>query len=511
MNENNNPNTQTNFFNYDNGRVINNNPTQVGNQPLSQNFTREPMTTIFKEQNDEKDEHKNKNNLIFIIIIALLVIALILSFVLKKDKYGVAFVNGESVELFIFDAGSKVQEKKINDESFLGWYLNDQKYDFNEILKENIVLKAKYEIKVNKYTVKFNADGGSIIADKIVSEGEQVLLPTPTKKGYKFVEWQMNGKKFDGTNKISSNIELIAIWEKSDEEIGYVVRFNTNGGTTIQDQTVKENAKVTKPTNPTKKGYKFVEWQLNGKAYDFKQGVIDDIELTAAWEVAKKLIVKFDADGGSSVADKELYDGEAIGKLPTTTKSGYVFKGWYLDKKEVSEKTIVNNNITLKAKWLSENEALVEKAIAAIKSSYSIEKSGQEIEVSYTGCTITHLTANQINGKIVRDTSDKKITLNFEVKCGDQTKTATSQGIIKKSPYTYTAVANANMVNYDVTVKNGNSTIGNNGKIYSMSNAYMSDLTNGKAVINNDDITSFPNFQMTLGSDNKTVYVIKKK
>lgn len=154
---------------------------------------------------------------------------------------------------------------------------------------------------------------------------------------------------------------------------------------------------------------------------------------------------------------------------------------------------------------------MLESAVASIKSSYNIEKSGQKIEPSYAGCTIKHLTSAQTDGKIVRNTSDKKITLNFEVKCGDQTKTVTSQGIIKKSPYTYTAVANANMVNYDVTVKNGNSTISNNGKIYSMSNAYMSDLTSGRAVINNDDITSFPNFQMTLGSDTKTVYVIKKK
>ena len=64
----------------------------------------------------------------------------------------------------------------------------------------------------------------------------------------------------------------------------YVVKFVTDGGSEIGEELIKENEKVVKPMNPKKNGYIFVEWQLNGKKYDFNSLVSNDITLKAVWK-----------------------------------------------------------------------------------------------------------------------------------------------------------------------------------------------------------------------------------
>ena len=59
---------------------------------------------------------------------------------------------------------------------------------------------------------------------------------------------------------------------KLDQEIYYLVTFNSNGGNPINAIQVKENTVVTKPSNPIKTGYTFVNWHQdseNGDIYDF--------------------------------------------------------------------------------------------------------------------------------------------------------------------------------------------------------------------------------------------------
>ena len=64
---------------------------------------------------------------------------------------------------------------------------------------------------------------------------------------------------------------------------GYTVTFHSNGGSAVTSQTVADGGKAVKPANPTRNGYAFNEWRLNGSAYDFDSPVTSDITLTAAW------------------------------------------------------------------------------------------------------------------------------------------------------------------------------------------------------------------------------------
>ena len=86
----------------------------------------------------------------------------------------------------------------------------------------------------------------------------------------------------------------------------YTVIFNSNGGTNVDNQIVIENHTVTKPGNPTKTGYIFVEWQLDGKAYSFGTKVTKDITLKAVWEEEKTHVtVIFDVVGGSLIDNQK--------------------------------------------------------------------------------------------------------------------------------------------------------------------------------------------------------------
>lgn len=61
-----------------------------------------------------------------------------------------------------------------------------------------------------------------------------------------------------------------------------IVTFK-DGETTLSTQEVSSGNKATKPADPTKAGYTFVKWQLNGSDYDFSSAVNSNITLNAVW------------------------------------------------------------------------------------------------------------------------------------------------------------------------------------------------------------------------------------
>ena len=63
------------------------------------------------------------------------------------------------------------------------------------------------------------------------------------------------------------------------------VKFNSDGGTPVEEAKVLRGQKVAKPTDdPTKSGYTFIGWKDADGAYDFSKPVIAPLTLTAKWE-----------------------------------------------------------------------------------------------------------------------------------------------------------------------------------------------------------------------------------
>ena len=72
-------------------------------------------------------------------------------------------------------------------------------------------------------------------------------------------------------------------------------------------------------------------------------------------ETADQITISFDSAGGSTVKDIKINKNDSL-KLPTVTKDGYKFLGWYLDDTKVSDKTKFIKDTKLKAKWEKEQE-----------------------------------------------------------------------------------------------------------------------------------------------------------
>lgn len=71
---------------------------------------------------------------------------------------------------------------------------------------------------------------------------------------------------------------------KSDEKKNYKVTFLTEKDNVFVTKDVLENELVSKPENPKKDGYEFLEWQIDGKTYDFNSKVTGDLTLLAKWK-----------------------------------------------------------------------------------------------------------------------------------------------------------------------------------------------------------------------------------
>ena len=65
--------------------------------------------------------------------------------------------------------------------------------------------------------------------------------------------------------------------------------------------------------------------------------------------------VTFDSVGGSHIPSEARYDGQEIGPLPTPTKDGLTFGGWYTDttyQTQVTAETLITATTTFYAKWI---------------------------------------------------------------------------------------------------------------------------------------------------------------
>lgn len=136
------------------------------------------------------------------------------------------------------------------------------------------------------YTVTFDSDGGTVISETVVEEGMAVAKPTdPTKDGYLFVEWLLDGKSYDFSKGVNQNITLTALWQENIPEKELVtVKFYSDGGTTIANVIVEKGTKIERPATPIKEGYNFVDWFLGENVFDFNTEIIEDLELVAKWD-----------------------------------------------------------------------------------------------------------------------------------------------------------------------------------------------------------------------------------
>ena len=211
------------------------------------------------------------------------------------------------------------------------------------------------------YTLTYELDGGLIdgksefnVSLEETEENKIVDLQMPTKAGYDFAGWYLNGSLYeDESILVDKNIILSAKWEV----INYKITYDVDGGrlTSIVGGYTCED-EVTLPT-PVKEGYTFLGW--NGNLTKIAKGTTGDLNLKANWSITKYTI-NYHLDGGS--IDKPVteftFEEDVILKEPV--KEGVVFSGWYLNDnfdgkpiEKIEKGTLADVNLF--ALWVNED------------------------------------------------------------------------------------------------------------------------------------------------------------
>lgn len=213
-------------------------------------------------------------------------------------------------------------------------------------------------------TVTFNANGGSVSpSSKTVTLGQAYgTLPTPTYSGRTFVGWftsSSGGSQVTASTTVTnaSNHTLYAHWTTQ-----YVLKYDANGGEGAPSSQSFTSSVTISTKRPTFQYRNFVGWSANssattasyfgGQTYTFT----GNVTLYAVWSDVQ-VTVSFNANGGTvSPSSKTVTVGQTYGTLPTPSRYGYVFFGWYTattgGSVVVSSTQVTNSaNHTIYAVW----------------------------------------------------------------------------------------------------------------------------------------------------------------
>lgn len=209
-----------------------------------------------------------------------------------------------------------------------------------------VVPALKLNPKAVDVGVVYDLDGGAwaegYTAPTSYKSNETLALPTAenvVREGYTFSGWEQ-------TSFINKTVAYTAKWISK----GYIVSFDSNGGTAVADKFLAWSDKVLEGVSaPTKAGYTFAGWKYADSAVSsdtkFSDLAADDkvsgITLVAEW-MAKTYTIKFDTRGGTPVADKTLHWDDKVldGVVPPTKEGGFEFIGWNIASPKLSVTTL---------------------------------------------------------------------------------------------------------------------------------------------------------------------------
>ena len=222
---------------------------------------------------------------------------------------------------------------------------------------QNITLYAQW--KVRSYSVNFDSNGGSAVASQSVKYGSKASRPTdPTRAGHTFQGWYTSrdgGARYDFNQTVTGDVTLYAHWSVN----SYTLAFDGNGGKASESsRTVQYGSQYGSLPTATRAGHTFQGWytaRSGGSKYDFGTAVTGDVTLYAHWSV-NSYTLTFDGNGGKpSEASRTVAYGGQYGSLPTATRTGYAFQGWYTARDggtKVSPSTTMGAaDTTLYARW----------------------------------------------------------------------------------------------------------------------------------------------------------------
>lgn len=265
--------------------------------------------------------------------------------------------------------------------TFVGWYTAangggtkvGSKLTLETPAIEGTVTYYAYVTRSTKsYTHTFNANGGGTVSPATITKAYNTALgtlPTVSRTGYTFVGWfdtsaASGGTQATTTTKVTETKTWYARWSIN----SYTFTFDKNGGNTPSSTTITKEYNTAVGTLPTctrnadnTYTYAFAGWfdtsaSSGGTQLTTATKVTSNKTWYARWTPTyKNYTVTWDGNGGTpSKSSSSFHYNDALGTLPTATRTGYTFKGWSTSKTgtvNVSTTTKVTANVTYYAVW----------------------------------------------------------------------------------------------------------------------------------------------------------------
>lgn len=344
-----------------------------------------------------------KRTIIIVIGVVLIIACLVAYFIFANKKYTITFDSdgGSVVEKQIVKRGEKVNKPTDPTRDgyiFIEWDLGSSIYDFSAKVTRNLILKAVWKEQEGgkvTYVVNFNTDGGNSVSNQIINKDGTITKPQdPVRDGYKFLGWYSNNVLFDFSTPVTTNLELVAKWEKAKDNSTTGTTTTTKKNDTTSSTTKKTTTKKNDTTNTT-----------------------TTKKTTTTTTEAKKYTVKFDSNGGSKVSSKEVTSGSKVSKPSNPTRTGYKFSGWTLNNKAYDFNSKVTSNITLVAKWTAKTYTVKVSSVDEYSPAriLSVYEDGSKIsfkQINYTDGTMLCSSKGNINKSDIEGETKLQVVLS---------------------------------------------------------------------------------------------------
>ena len=257
--------------------------------------------------------------------------------------------------------------------TFKGWFTaatGGTQISASTTVTGNVTYYAQWTATLRSYTVTFNGNGGGTPSPSTITKtygSELGTLPTCSRTGYTFLGWytaSSGGTKISSTTKITGTVTYYAQWSIN----SYTLTYNVNGGNAVSPASKSVqygSAYGTLPT-PTRAStaqysYTFAGWYTT--ATDGTQVTANttmgagNTTIYAHWTATKRsYTVTFNGNGGGTPSPSTITKtyGSELGTLPTCSRTGYTFLGWYTASSggtKISSTTKITGTVTYYAQW----------------------------------------------------------------------------------------------------------------------------------------------------------------
>ena len=214
---------------------------------------------------------------------------------------------------------------------FDGWYDGKTKVSGKYTVTKDVELVAKWTAL---YNVTYETDG-TPVKPETVRAGTKIKLPPTTLDGYDFEWWATEGKTYaiGAEYEVNSDVIFVAKWAGL-----CTVVYNTDGGSSVESETVHDMETIHMPAAPTKDGHRFLGWYTTDKNNLMQPGdvfnVTDSVTINAKWIA----VYTYEYNDGIPADEDPNYqaptvdDGYVLTLKAAPVRPGYVFKGWSVDE-----------------------------------------------------------------------------------------------------------------------------------------------------------------------------------